>query len=90
MHFWSHKEVFHQMCKLCKIALALPVSTASCERSFSMLKLIKTALRSTMTDERSNNLRVLSVESRRTTAINLDDFPNIFAKKHSNRPIKLF
>lgn len=39
------------MFKLCKIALALPVSTASCERSFSMLKLIKTAMRSTMTDK---------------------------------------
>lgn len=34
-----YKEVFLQMFKLCKIALALPVSTASCERSFSMLKL---------------------------------------------------
>uniref|UniRef100_A0A8C6SRB2 Zinc finger MYM-type protein 1-like n=1 Tax=Neogobius melanostomus TaxID=47308 RepID=A0A8C6SRB2_9GOBI len=54
------KEVFHQMFKLCKIALALPVSTASCERSFSRLKLIKTALRSTMTDERLSNLGVLS------------------------------
>lgn len=36
-----YREVFHQMFKLCKIALALPVSTASCERSFSVLKLIK-------------------------------------------------
>lgn len=86
----SYKEVFHQMFKLCKIALALPVSTASCERSFSMLKLIKTALRSTMTDERLSNLGVLSVESRRAKAINLDDFVNVFAKKHSNRRIKLF
>ncbi|KAK0136706.1 hypothetical protein N1851_027113 [Merluccius polli] len=85
-----YKEVFHQMFKLCKIALALPVSTASCERSFSMLKLIKTAMRSTMTDERLSNLGVLSVESRRARAINLDDFVDVFAKKHSNRRIKLF
>lgn len=76
------------MFKLCKIALALPVSTASCECSFS--KLIKTALRSTMTDERLSNLGVLSVESRRARAINLDDFVDVFAKKHSNRRIKLF
>lgn len=85
-----YKEVFHQMFKLCKIALALPVSTASCERSFSVLKLIKTALRSTMTDELLSNLGVLSVESRRAKAINLDDFVDVFAKKHSNRRIKLF
>ena len=79
------------MFKLCKIALALlAVSSASCERSFSVLKLIKTALRSTMTDERLSNLGVLSVESRRAKAINLDEFVDVFAKKHSNRRIKLF
>nr|XP_023674869.1 zinc finger MYM-type protein 1-like [Paramormyrops kingsleyae] len=39
-----YSEVFHQMFKLCKIALALPVNTASCECSFSVLKLIKTSL----------------------------------------------
>lgn len=68
---------FHQMFKLCKIALTSPVSTASSKRSFSKLKLIKTALRSTMTNERLSNLGVLSVELRRAKAINLDDFVNI-------------
>lgn len=43
-----------------------------------------------MTDERLSNLGVLSVESRRARAINLDDFVDVFAKKHSNRRIKLF
>ena len=85
-----YREVFHEMFKLCKIALALPVSTSSCERSFSVLKLIKTALRSTMTDERLSNLGVLSVESKRAKAINLDEFVDAFAKKHSNRRIMLF
>ena len=69
---------------------ALPVSTASCERSFSMLKLIKTAIKTTMTDERLSNLGVLSVETRRARAINLDDFVDVFDKKHSNMRIKLF
>uniref|UniRef100_A0A3B3RLL1 TTF-type domain-containing protein n=1 Tax=Paramormyrops kingsleyae TaxID=1676925 RepID=A0A3B3RLL1_9TELE len=68
------------MFKLCKIALALPVNTASCECSFSVI----------MTDERLSNLGVLSVESRRARAINLDDFVDLFAKKHSNRRIKLY
>uniref|UniRef100_A0A3P8QPS5 TTF-type domain-containing protein n=1 Tax=Astatotilapia calliptera TaxID=8154 RepID=A0A3P8QPS5_ASTCA len=31
----SYKEVFHQLFRLCRIALALPVSSATCERSFS-------------------------------------------------------
>uniref|UniRef100_A0A3Q1G6C2 DUF4371 domain-containing protein n=1 Tax=Acanthochromis polyacanthus TaxID=80966 RepID=A0A3Q1G6C2_9TELE len=37
-----HKDVFHELFRLCKIAIALPVSRAACERSFSALKLIKT------------------------------------------------
>lgn len=45
-----------------------------------MVKLIKTALRSTMTDERLSNLGVLSVESRRARAINLDDFVDVCQK----------
>uniref|UniRef100_A0A3B3DJS2 DUF4371 domain-containing protein n=1 Tax=Oryzias melastigma TaxID=30732 RepID=A0A3B3DJS2_ORYME len=83
---WSEEHWF----KLCKVALALPVSTASCERSFSTPKRIKTALRSTMPDERLSNLGVLSVESRRAKAVNLDDFVDVFGKKNSNRRMKLF
>ena len=40
-----YKEVFHEVFRLCKIAVVTPVSTASYERS---LKLIKTDLRTTM------------------------------------------
>lgn len=85
-----YREVFHEMFKLCKIALALPVSTASCECSFSLCaKLIKTAMRSTIADERLSNLGLLSVESRRARAINLYDFVDLFAKKHSNRRFEI-
>ncbi|KAF3837723.1 hypothetical protein F7725_009491 [Dissostichus mawsoni] len=69
-----YKEVFFELFRLCKIAVAIPVSSASCERSFSTLKLVKTFLRSTITDERLSNLGVLSIESRRSKALNLDLF----------------
>ena len=69
-----YKEVFHQRFHLCRIALALPVSSASCERSFSALKLIKSHLRTTMNDDRLSNLGVLSIERRRARLLNLDDF----------------
>lgn len=39
-----YKEVFQQLFRLCRIALALPVSSATCERSFSVIKLIKNHL----------------------------------------------
>ena len=59
------KEVFHELFRLCKISVVTPVSSASCERSFSALKLIKTHLRITVVDDRLSHLGILSVESRR-------------------------
>ena len=56
------KEAFPTLLKLLQIALTICVSTASCERSFSALKQIKTYLQSTMHEERLVNLAVLSVE----------------------------
>lgn len=44
-HFLEpYKLAFHEIFRLVKIALVLPVSSAACERSFSALKLIKTHL----------------------------------------------
>nr|XP_022903993.1 uncharacterized protein LOC111416258 [Onthophagus taurus] len=53
-----------------RILLTLPVSVASGERSFSRLKLIKTYLRSTMTEERLVGLATISIEQE--LAYNLD------------------
>ncbi|CAI6361713.1 unnamed protein product [Macrosiphum euphorbiae] len=47
--------------QICRLALISLVTVASNERSFSKLKLIKTHLRSTITDERLNSLIVLGV-----------------------------
>lgn len=84
------KDVFHELFRLCKIAIAIPVSTASCERSFSTLKLVKTFLRSTMDDSRLSNLGVLSVESRRAKSLDMEDFVNRFSANHNNRRIQLY
>lgn len=45
-----------------KLCLTLPVTTATTERSFSKLKLVKTTLRSTMIEERLSALLLLSIE----------------------------
>uniref|UniRef100_A0A671X5W5 HAT C-terminal dimerisation domain-containing protein n=1 Tax=Sparus aurata TaxID=8175 RepID=A0A671X5W5_SPAAU len=54
----------HQMKRVLQRKEACGIqNTASCERSFSTLKLVKTYLCSTMDDDRLSNLGVLNVES---------------------------
>jgi len=53
------------------IFLTLPVTTATAERSFNKLKLIKNYLRSHMIYERLDGLSVLSIESDKADEINL-------------------
>ena len=61
---------------LLQILATLPVTTASAERTFSMLRRLKTWLRSTMTEDRLNGLALLasSVDVELTTDDVLDRF----------------
>ena len=69
------------------LLLTLPVSVASDERSFPKLKLIKTYLRSCMTQERLSDLALLSIEKERFKEIHRNaivrDFANANARKRS-------
>lgn len=62
-------RIFHTMC----------VSIASCERSFSKLKLIKTYLRSTMNQSRLTNLSILSIEKDTADKLDFEDVISDFA-----------
>lgn len=59
--------------------LTLCVSVASCERSFSKLKLIKSYLRSTMNQARLSSLAILSIENGIAEQIDFDDAITKFA-----------
>lgn len=50
MFIEPYKNVFQELFWLCKIAVAIPFSLATCEKSFSWLKLIKTHLRTTISE----------------------------------------
>ena len=52
-------DYFPNISTLINLMVTLPVTSCECERSFSMLKLIKTYLRSTMTQERLNGLAMM-------------------------------
>lgn len=62
-----------------RILLTIPVTVASAERSFSRLKLIKTYLRSSMSQERLSSLAMLSIESDTTAKIDFDEIIDDFA-----------
>lgn len=64
---------------LYKIFYTLPVSSTTAERSFSRLKLIKSYLRSTITEERLSNLAILSIEKYTTIKINFQKVIDTFS-----------
>ncbi|XP_067144934.1 52 kDa repressor of the inhibitor of the protein kinase-like [Centruroides vittatus] len=68
-----------------RIFLTIVISNASCERSFSKLKLIKNYLRSTMSTLRLTNLAILSIEQKVCDVIDIDSAIKDFALKKSRR-----
>ncbi|KAF8044639.1 hypothetical protein N665_7371s0001 [Sinapis alba] len=70
-----------------RIMLTIPVSVASAERSFFKLKLIKSYLRSTMSQERLNGLAMLSIEKDLVRNLNYECLMNDFAEKTARRVI---
>ena len=57
------KTLFPNLSKIGAICLSIPVTTASVERSFSQMKLIKTRLRSSLNDKSLSNLMKIALES---------------------------
>ena len=57
------KTLFPILSNIATICLSIPVATASVERSFSQMKLIKTHLRSSLSDNSLSHLMKIAVES---------------------------
>lgn len=68
-----------------RIFSTIPVTIATCERSFSKLKLVKNYLRSTMGQERLSNLAILSIENEIASKIDFDDIIDEFASIKSRK-----
>jgi len=80
-------ECFANVSTALRILLTVPVTVASGERSFSKLKLIKTYLRSTMTQDRFNGLALLSIENDIATSLNYTDLLSVFANAKARKII---
>ena len=63
--------MFSEVDKLVMIYLTIPVTTATGERSLSAVRCIKTYLRSTMSQQRLNNIMLLNVHKDLTDGLDL-------------------
>ncbi|KAL3210437.1 hypothetical protein MRX96_052178 [Rhipicephalus microplus] len=85
----EYKLAFHELHKLSVIAVTIPASSSSCERTFSCLRRLKTYLRSKMTNNRLSDLAVLAVGRSLANKIDLQSVVDMFDAAHNNRPIRL-
>lgn len=66
-----------------KLIASLPVTTASCERTISSLKLLKSCLRSTMSEQRLNGLALMRLH--RQIAVNPEAIVDAFSARFKTR-----
>ncbi|XP_076289839.1 uncharacterized protein LOC143213670 [Lasioglossum baleicum] len=81
----SLENVYPNIITALRIFLCMPVTTATCERSFSKLKLIKSYLRSSLAQEHLANMSILSIEKEIATRLNYDEIINLFAEAKSRK-----
>jgi hypothetical protein len=79
-------EIFPEIFKLIQIILCLPVGTATVERSFSQMKMVKTRLRNRLSDNSLPRLMRIAIGPK-LKSVNFEEILDIF--KESNRRIQL-
>lgn len=75
------KDSFQNLYKLLQIAITIPVSSATCERSFSTMRRIKNWLRSSMLQQRFTNLSLLNIEKDLLNQLNTETILNKYCMK---------
>ena len=97
LDFWAHIKghlvltlkpgvtVFHLVDRLLWLLLTLPVSTATAERAFSSLKIIKTRLRNKMEDEYLANSLLVHIEGEIAGYYGYDEIINDFKNMKTRR-----
>lgn len=79
----TDQDFFPNIRMLFVLMTTAPVTSCECERSISMLRLIKTSLRSTMTEDRLNGLAMLQYH--RDVPLNADEVVEEFSVCHPCR-----
>jgi len=79
------KSAFPTLLKLVQISMTIVVSTAHCERSFSVVKHIKTYLRTSIGKEWLQNLSILAIGKKLASELSLDAIVDIFTSEDKNK-----
>ena len=74
-----------ELATACVLFVTLPVTVASAERSFSKLKLIKTFLRSTLSQEQLDGLALISIENKSAKELDIDNIIDTFANNKARK-----
>ncbi len=77
----AERTAFSGVWSVVKLLLVLPATNATSERSFSAMRRVKTYLRTTMTQERLNNLMVLHVHKERVDRLELERVAHEFVRQ---------
>jgi len=85
IHKYSLKDVYPNIELALRIFLTIPVTTATCERSFSKLKIVKNYLRSTTSQDRLTNMGIITIERELATKINFKNVIDEFATKKARK-----
>ena len=85
LNYIKRLEFFPNACIAFRILLIISVTVSSVERSFSKLKLIKSYLRSTMSQERLSRLSILSIEKEMLAEFECKNLISNFASQKSRK-----
>ena len=78
-------DSFPNTCITYRILLIIPITIASAERSVSKLKLIKSYLRSTMSQEKLSRLAILSIENEMLEELEYKNLISQFASQKQEK-----
>ena len=76
---YSLVDAYPTLCHIYAIAVAIPVSSSTAERSFSALKRVKTRIRSSMVQERLESLLSMLIKRKILLKCDKERFINLYA-----------
>ncbi|KAK9682056.1 hypothetical protein RND81_10G047400 [Saponaria officinalis] len=85
LKFLKRKSYFPNTFIVYRTLLAIPVTVASAERSFSKLKILKSYMRSTMLQERLNGLALIAIEKDLLEKVDYRSLIDEFASRKARR-----